>query len=149
MKIDSNLFKSIYLNAKFMPQINSISKSYLHLKPLYLKTKGKFPRAISKLYSNLTINNFPKLNSLCQIKDKLNKDGFYVQENFISSEEIEKIKLDIENEIFTGSGNGYKTSYKELKNYEKLKGSDKYFDSIFVSEVNSKPIKKKAHYINY
>ena len=31
---------------------------------------------------------------LSQINDKLNKDGFYVQENFISSEEIEKIKLD-------------------------------------------------------
>tara|TARA_A100001015_G_scaffold287948_1_gene358256 strand:+ start:1467 stop:2663 length:1197 start_codon:yes stop_codon:yes gene_type:complete len=144
MKIDSNLFKSIYLNAKFNPQINSISKSYLSLKPLYLKTKGKFPRAISKLYSNLNVNNFPKLNFLSQINDKLNKDGFYVQENFISSEEIEKIKLDLENENFTGSGNGYKTSYKELENYEKLKGSDKYFDSIFVSQVNSKPIKKKS-----
>ncbi len=144
MKIDSNIFKYIYLNAKYNPQINSISKSYLHLKPLYLKTKGKFPRAISKLYSNFSSNSFPKLNFFDQIKNKLNKEGFYVQENFISSEEIEKIKLDLENEILTGSGNGFKTTYKKLENYEKLKGSDKYFDSIFVSEVNSKLIKKKS-----
>ncbi len=144
MKVDNNLFKNIYLNAKYNPQINSISKNYLQLKPLYLKTKGKLPKAISKLYSNFTTNNPPKLKSLNKIKEKLDKDGFYVQENFLSNEEIEKIKLEIESEVFIGSGNGYKTSYKELENYERLKDSDKYFDSIFSSQVNSNLIKKKS-----
>ena len=30
MKIDSDLFKNLYLNAKFNPQINTISKNYIN-----------------------------------------------------------------------------------------------------------------------
>ena len=143
MKIDSDLFKNLYLNAKFNPQINSISKNYINLKPLYLKTKGKLPKAISKMYSDLSSVKYKTENVDKKIINSLKNDGFYVIENFISNEEVDKIKSDLSSQKFIGSKNNY-FNYKDLQNYERLKGNDNYFDSRFHTEMNSSPIKKES-----
>lgn len=143
MKIDRDLFKNLYLNAKFNPQINSISKSYINLKPLYLKTKGKLPKAISKMYSDLSSAKYKTESVDKKIIDSLKNDGFYVIENFISSEEIDEIKSDLRSQKFIGSKNNY-FEYQDLQNYKKLKGNDNHFDSRFHTEMNSSPIKKES-----
>ena len=145
MRIDNDLFKKLYINAKFSPQINSISKNYLNLKALYLKTKGKLPKAIASLYSDVSNDRFEINNKLENIIKKLDKDGYYVQENFISDSEIENLKSELVNQKFSPPGNNINpVSYNELLEYEKLKGNDKYFENIFVTEMNSHPIRKSG-----
>ena len=145
MWVDHELFKNLYLNAKFGPQINSLSRNYLNLKPLYLKTKGKLPKALASLYSNVSKNRFKINNKFESIIKKLVKDGYYVQENFLSDIEIENIKSELVKQKFSPPGNSINSvSYNELLEYEKLKGKDRYFDNIFVTEMNSHPISKSS-----
>jgi len=81
---DDNLFNTLLKSSKkpYIPTGN------LHLKSLYLKSKGRLPLAASFIY---------KLNGLLEIPltgivNDLNKSGYCVVEGFLTSQEIEGIK---------------------------------------------------------
>ena len=48
----------------------------INLKPLYLKTKGKLPKAISKMYSDLASVKYKTENVDKKIINSLKNDGF-------------------------------------------------------------------------
>lgn len=127
LKIDNDLFKNFYLNAKFFPNLNSISRNYLYTKPLYLKTKVRIPKAFASLYSDLSskkINTDIKIENIIK---KINNDGYYIIKNFISLEEIENLKSDLCNQTFSSLGSNNLYNYKDLLEYEKIKKKDNYF----------------------
>lgn len=143
MKIDKDLFYTFYMNAKFFPQINSVSKDYINLKALFLKTNGKIPKAFSKLYFDKNSKIYKFESDLKIINDNLKKNGYHVIKNFISEKEIDKIKADLSYQKFYGS-NKTQYDYSDLQDYDKLKGDNHYFDSRFYTEMSSQPLKKDS-----
>ena len=135
MKVDDEIFGSMYLNARYLPGFNSVPPTIL--KPLFLKSKFRLPLAANFLYKKFSrriVNNESCKNIVNQLSDQ----GYYVIENFLKPDEVEKIKDELTHFDYVGSTSESKHKLEQLRKITKL--SDQNACSVFSSTCSTPEI---------
>lgn len=92
VNISPSLFDAFYINARYLPEFTTVPGSAL--KPLYLASKGRLPKAANFLYQQFSrncIDDSSRYTRHSAIVNDLSGDGFHVIPNFLSSAQVDAL----------------------------------------------------------
>jgi hypothetical protein len=141
MKIEDEIFFYLYIHARYLPGYKVFP---IKLIPLFLKSKFRLPLATNflfKKFSRRIINN----DTYQDIVNKISDQGYYVVKNFLNSEQVDKIKNELEAFGYS-TGGDYSSPSGQTHKVRDLRANDKVIDqdapSVFFthggkSEINA------------